>query len=239
MLQTDIYDGSHLFWPQPFGMNSVLYGDTQARPGKKSAVKNSPNSSPNSSPKPSVPDEGALIERAKNDPVAFGELYERYVGKIYSYVYYRTGNEHDAEDLTARVFFRALKRMSSYTHRGLPFSAWLYRIAHNLVANWHRDQSRRKMVPLDEYLVFSLKHEAPEYATESREEQEFLLNMIRQLPAERQQLLVLKFIEHMSNAEIGAVMNRSEGAIKSLYHRTLVELRDNLEQRSDIHFDGD
>ncbi len=182
--------------------------------------------------KPPAADERALIERAKREPDAFGELYERYLGKIYSYVYYRTGNEHDAEDLTARVFFRALKRLPSYTDRGLPFSAWLYRIAHNLVANWHRDQSRRKIVPLDEFVVDGLQSEAPEYAAENREEQEFLLDTIRRLPADRQQLLILKFIEHLSNAEIGAVMNRSEGAIKSLYHRTLLSLRDDLEQHT-------
>lgn len=180
--------------------------------------------------KPPATDDSALIERAKKEPEAFGDLYERYVGKIYSYVYYRTGNEHDAEDLTARVFFRALKRLPSYTDRGLPFSAWLYRIAHNLVANWHRDQSRRKIVPLDDTIVSGLQAEAPEYAAETHEEQEFLLSTIRQLPAERQQLLILKFIEHMSNAEIGSVMNRSEGAIKSLYHRTLLSLRDDLEK---------
>ncbi|MBM4423972.1 MAG: sigma-70 family RNA polymerase sigma factor [Chloroflexi bacterium] len=179
-----------------------------------------------------APDEHRLIELAKCDPTSFGELYERYVGRIYSYVYYRTGNEHDAEDLTARVFFRALKRLPSYSDRGLPFSAWLYRIAHNLVANWHRDQGRRKIVPLDEYVVNGIQSEAPEYAAESREEQEFLLDIIRQLPAERQQLLILKFVEHMSNAEIGAVLNRSEGAIKSLYHRTLLTLRDDLERRT-------
>jgi len=179
--------------------------------------------------KPPTAQDSALIERAKVDPLVFGELYERYVGKIYSYIYYRTGNEYDAEDLTARVFFRAMKRLPSYTDRGLPFSAWLYRIAHNLVANWHRDQSRRKIVPLDEYIVYGLQSEAPEYAAESREDQDFLLEMVRRLPAERQQLLVLKFIEQMSNAEIGTVMNRSEGAIKSLYHRTLVDLRDDLD----------
>jgi RNA polymerase sigma-70 factor (ECF subfamily) len=182
--------------------------------------------------KPPAADERALIERAKREPDAFGELYERYLGKIYSYVYYRTGNEHDAEDLTARVFFRALKRLPSYTDRGLPFSAWLYRIAHNLVANWHRDQSRRKIVPLDEFVVDGLQSEAPEYAAENREEQKLLLDTIRRLPADRQQLLILKFIEHLSNAEIGAMMNRSEGAIKSLYHRTLLSLRDDLEQHT-------
>lgn len=182
--------------------------------------------------KPPAADERVLIERAKKDPDAFGELYDRYVGRIYSYTYYRTGNEHEAEDLTARVFFRALKRLPSYTDRGLPFSAWLYRIAHNLVANWHRDQSRRKIVPLDEFVVDGIQSEAPEWAAENREEQEFLLDTIRSLPAERQQLLILKFIEQMSNAEIGAVMNRSEGAIKSLYHRTLLNLRDDLERRT-------
>jgi RNA polymerase sigma-70 factor (ECF subfamily) len=177
-------------------------------------------------------DERVLIEKAKKDAGAFGDLYERYVGKIYSYVYYRTGNEHDAEDITARVFIRALKRLPDYADRGLPFSAWLYRIAHNLVANWHRDQSRRRVVPLDEFVVDGLQTEAPEYAAENREERELLLETIRRLPAERQQLLILKFIEHLSNAEIGAVMNRSEGAIKSLYHRTLLTLRDDLEQQS-------
>jgi RNA polymerase sigma-70 factor, ECF subfamily len=182
--------------------------------------------------KPPAPDEPALIEQAKRDSDAFGQLYERYVGKIYNYIYYRTGNQHDAEDLTARVFFRALKRLPSYTDRGLPFSAWLYRIAHNLVANWHRDQGRRKIVPLDEYIVNGLQSEAPEYAAESHEETEFLLETIRRLPAERQQLLVLKFTEHLSNAEIGEVLDRSEGAIKSLYHRTLLSLRDDIEKKT-------
>jgi len=182
--------------------------------------------------KPPAADEPQLIEAAKRDPDAFGILYERYVGKIYTYIYYRTSNEHDAEDLTARVFMKAFKRLSSYTDRGLPFSAWLYRIAHNLVANWHRDQSRRQVVPLDEYIVDGLQTEAPEYAAESHQEEAALLETIRRLPAERQQLLVLKFVERLPNAEIGKVMDRSEGAIKSLYHRTLLSLRDDIEKQT-------
>ncbi|MBI3360229.1 MAG: sigma-70 family RNA polymerase sigma factor [Chloroflexi bacterium] len=177
-------------------------------------------------------EEAKLVERAKTDPDAFGELYERYVKKIYNYIYYRTGNEHDAEDLTARVFFRALEHLDSYTARGLPFSAWLYRIAHNLVANWHRDRGRQKVVPLDEVIVYGLRGEAPEALAEHREEQERLLKAIRRLPGERQQLLLLKFVERLSNAEIGLVMGRSEGAVKSLYHRTLLTLRDRLEPSS-------
>ena len=176
-------------------------------------------------------DDAALVAAAKADSAAFGPLYERYVGKIYNYLYYRTGNAHDAEDLTARVFQRALTGLDRYTSRGLPFSAWLYRIAHNLVANWHRDQSRRKHLPLHEIGVEDLRGlsaEAPERLAESQEERATLLRAIRRLPAERQQLLILKFVEQLSNAEIGVVLGRSEGAVKSLYHRTLLALRDEL-----------
>jgi RNA polymerase sigma-70 factor, ECF subfamily len=183
-------------------------------------------------------DDAALVARAKADIAAFGELYERYVGRIYNYLYYRTGNTHDAEDLTARVFQRALTGLDRYTSRGLPFSAWLYRIAHNLVANWHRDQGRRQHLALDELgakdfrLAQDLRGnaggEAPETQAETQEEQARLMRAIRRLPEERQQLLVLKFVEQLSNAEIGAVLDRSEGAVKSLYHRTLLALRDEL-----------
>jgi RNA polymerase sigma-70 factor (ECF subfamily) len=176
-------------------------------------------------------DDAALVAAAKADSAAFGALYERYVGKIYNYLYYRTGNAHDAEDLTARVFQRALTGLDRYTSRGLPFSAWLYRIAHNLVANWHRDQGRRTHLPLHEVggqELRGLSAEAPEHLAESQEERETLMRAIRRLPGERQQLLILKFVEQLSNAEIGVVLGRSEGAVKSLYHRTLLALRDEL-----------
>ena len=176
-------------------------------------------------------DDLELVELAQNDDKdAFGELYERYIDKIYNYVYYRTGNPHDAEDLTARVFFRAMGHIDTYADRGVPFQAWLYRIAHNLVANWHRDRSRRKVIPLDEYIADSLSSDAPEYETEHKEERESLIAAVRRLPEDRQLLLNLKFIDHLSNAEIGTILNRTEGAIKSLYHRTLLSLRAELER---------
>jgi RNA polymerase sigma-70 factor (ECF subfamily) len=176
-------------------------------------------------------DDAALVARAKAEGEAFGVLYERYVKKIYNYMYYRTGNEHDAEDLTARVFQRALAHLEHYTERGLPFSAWLYRIAHNLVANWHRDQGRHTVLPLEHVAsqeLQALGAERPEAMTETRQEREALRQAVRRLPGERQELLILKFVERLSNAEIGAIMNRSEGAVKSLYHRTLLALRDEL-----------
>ena len=175
---------------------------------------------------PDLKDEKTLLLAAQEDQEAFGALYERYVGRIYNYIYYRTGNQHDAEDLTARVFFRALRHIEYYTDRGLPFSAWLYRIAHNLVANWHRDNSRRKEVPLEEIILVRQGSEHPEVLLMQSEEQDNLLEIIRGLPPERQQLLILKFVEHLSNAEIGQIMGRSEGAVKSLYHRTLLSMRD-------------
>lgn len=182
-------------------------------------------------------DDSTLVALAREDRAAFGELYERYARKVYNYIYYRVGNHHDAEDLTARVFHRALLHIQTYVERGLPFQAWLYRIAHNLVANWHRDRNRRKVIPLDEFVGARLREDAPDGATEAREEQERLMRAIRELPEERQQLLILKFVDHLSNQEIGEIMERSEGAIKSLYHRTLLSLRETLEdeeQRSPV-----
>ena len=175
--------------------------------------------------------EEQLIERAKHDADAFGLLYERYVDRIYNYIFYRTGDSHEAEDLTARVFYRALGHMDEYRQRGAPFAAWLYRIAHNLVANWHRDRSRRRDVRLDDVMALAEKRDGPERLAEQGEEARVLLGAMSQLPAERQQLLILKFVDGMSNAEIAQVMGRSEGAIKSLYHRTLIALREELKTR--------
>jgi RNA polymerase sigma-70 factor (ECF subfamily) len=186
-------------------------------------------------------DEKALALAAQGDQEAFGVLYERYVGRIYNYIYYRTGNQHDAEDLTARVFVRALRHIENYTDRGLPFSAWLYRIAHNLVANWHRDNSRRREVPLEEIILVRFSSEHPEVSLMQNEDREGLLQIIRRLPPERQQLLILKFVEHLSNAEIGQIMGRTEGAVKSLYHRTLLTLRDEfiqIKQTGSINQEG-
>ena len=173
-------------------------------------------------------DDAALVENAQRNPEEFGVIYERYVQKIYTYIYYRTGNVHDAEDLTTTVFIQAMNHLPRYTNRGLPFSAWLYRIAHNLVSNWYRDQKRSEVVNLETNKLTADPNDSPDRVTVTNEETEMLLDAIRSLPADRQELLILKFIEKLSNKEIGKTMRRSEGAIKSLYHRTLLTLRQNL-----------
>lgn len=176
----------------------------------------------------------ALINNAKTNPEAFGLLYERYVDRIYNYVYYRVGSTGDAEDLTARVFFKALKSIGSYRHMGLPFSAWLYRIAHNLVANYHRDRSKAEEISIENLSIVDTNRMAyPEEFAAERQENAFLLKLVNDLSPQKRELIILKFIDRLSNEEIGKIFGKTEGAIKSLYHRTLVELKERAKQNRD------
>jgi RNA polymerase sigma-70 factor (ECF subfamily) len=179
--------------------------------------------------------EETLVERAKEDPLAFGLLYEKYIDRIYNYIFHRTSNVLEAEDLTSRTFYQALQNIQNYTDRGVPFSAWLYRIAHNLVANWHRDRSRRQITSLEDLAVVSKSKTSPDHLAEQNDKERALWEAIGRLHPDRQELLILKFSEGLSNAEIGQIMGRSEGAIKSLYHRTLLALRQDLEERGFLY----
>ena len=176
-----------------------------------------------------VDEEAALVLRAQNDPAAFGILYERYIDRVYAYIYHRVGNTQDTEDLTARTFYRALDKLHTYEDRGLPFSAWLFRIAHNLVANWHRDRGRRRFLSLDKLWSHSREGDTPEEKVEQAERNEALWEAIDSLPDDRRNLLLYKFSSRLSNLEIGEMMDKSESAIKSLYFRTLAALRKELE----------
>jgi RNA polymerase sigma-70 factor, ECF subfamily len=179
----------------------------------------------------SVLDENRLVELARGDPEAFGELYRRNVNRIYTYVFYRVGNAADAEDLTARTFYQALGGIHRYVDQGVPFLAWLYRIAHNLVANHHRTRARWKETSLEQRENQVNAAERPERMVESSERRRALLSAIGRQPEERQHLLVLKFTERLSNEEIGRLMGRTESSVKSLYFRTLRALRADLEAR--------
>ncbi len=176
-------------------------------------------------------DEPQLVMQARQDPAAFGVLYERYIDRIYAYIYHRVGNAQDTEDLTARTFYRALDKLDTYEDRGLPFSAWLFRIAHNLVANWHRDRGRRRFLSLDKLWSHSKEGDSPEEQLEEEEKSEALWAAINRLPKERRDLLLYKFSSRLSNIEIGEMMDKSESAIKSLYFRTLATLRKDLENK--------
>ncbi len=182
-----------------------------------------------------ITDENAVKLASDGNSEAFSYLYEQNVKRIYNYIYYRIGSEQDAEDLTARVFHRAFGRIGSYEEKGVPFSAWLYRIAHNLIANWHRDNFRRREVSLEDQIDFPHHGDLPERMVERNQEKEMLLKAIRNLSPDRQQLILLKYLEDLSNAEIAVIMRRTEGAIKSLYHRSLLALREELEKNEKYH----
>ena len=222
-----------------FSLISVLLVPMLTRLALRAAVPNEDESESDAAP-PEETDTD-LAKRARTSREAFGELYERRVADIYRYVYYRVGSVEDTEDLTARVFARALKHIHNYNDRGLPFMAWLYRIAHNVVANYHRDSSRHPSVPLDDVDMETASYgqaaalqedsaAATDLRIDSERERAKLIEAIRKLPEERQQLVVLKFVQQLQNVEIGQIMSRSEGAIKSLYHRTLAQLRELMEE---------
>jgi RNA polymerase sigma-70 factor (ECF subfamily) len=176
--------------------------------------------------KPTEPNIDIIDKAISGDYDAFGDLYQENIQRIYNYIYYRTGNRSDAEDLTARVFQRALRHIQTYKKTEVPFSAWLYRIAHNLVANFYRDNNRKREVSIEEQEYYLPQPEHLESTLIKNEQVESLLQVIRKLPSDRQLVIILKFIEDMSNIEIAKILGRSEGAVKSLYHRTLLDLRE-------------
>ena len=171
--------------------------------------------------------ESELVSMATaGDSDAFGALYAKYIDQIYNYIYYRTSNGKDAEDLCSRVFIRALNHIERYEDRGYPFSAWLYRIAHNLVINWYRDQEKAEVISLSEQYPPPRMAGSIEDRIEREDEKDALLRVISNLPEDRKELLILKHVEGLTNSEIGQIMDRTEGAVKALYHRTLESLRD-------------
>jgi RNA polymerase sigma-70 factor (ECF subfamily) len=177
-----------------------------------------------------APDEAALVAAAQRDPQAFGALYELYVDRIYRYAYRRVGTHHDAEDVTAQTFQQALAALPQYEWRGLPFGAWLFRIAGNVVNRRGRTGGRE--VAVEDVTVFSGFEETDDDPADEvwrAEEASELVDLVRGLPPDQQRVLVLKFSQGLKNREIGDLMGRSEGAIKQLVHRALVTLRARIE----------
>lgn len=176
-------------------------------------------------------DERALVEAARRDPEAFGELYSRHVDPIFSYIFHRVRNRVDAEDLTAVVFSRALAALPDFDWRNVPFRAWLYRIAGNLVADyWRRGRERS---PLDEALGVPDPGPSPAEAAEAGELRARLHAAIARLPDPQQEAIVLHFAQGLTYRQIAQVIGRSEGAAKQLVHRALVALRAALEEDAD------
>ena len=166
-----------------------------------------------------------LVERAqRGNRDALEELYLLHFDRIYSYLHMSVGNRHDAEDLTTQTFLRMLESINRFRWQSAPFSAWLFRIAHNLAMAHFR--AHRRWQPEEDV------PEPPGSAEPSAEAEamqsigrQSMLELIEGLSSEQQQVLTLKFVFNFSNGEVATILGKTEGAIKSLQHRALVSLQ--------------
>ena len=166
-----------------------------------------------------------LVERGQQgDRDALEELYLIHFDRIYSYLHVSVGNRHDAEDLTTQTFLKMLEKIGSFKWQSAPFSAWLFRIAHNLAMDHFR--ARRRWQP-EEEVPEPPGEEEPSAELEAMQTigRESMLKLIDRLSPEQQQVLTLKFVFNLPNAEVAAILDKTEGAIKSLQHRALVSLQ--------------
>ncbi len=171
-----------------------------------------------------------LVERAQQgDRDALEELYLIHFDRIYGYLHMSLGNRHDAEDLTTQTFLKMLESIGKFRFQAAPFSAWLFRIAHNLAMDHFR--ARRRWQPEEEV------PEPPGDAEPSAEllamqsiGRQSMLELIEGLSHEQQQVLTLKFVFNFANGDVATILGKTEGAIKSLQHRALASLQKQLEQ---------
>ena len=173
----------------------------------------------------------ALVERGQNgDRDALEELYLIHFDRVYGYLHVSVGNRHDAEDLTTQTFLKMLEKIGSFKWQSAPFSAWLFRIAHNLAMDHFR--SRKRWQP-EEEVPEAPGSEEPSAELEAMQTigRESMLKLIERLSPEQQQVLTLKFVFNFPNAEVAAILGKTEGAIKSLQHRALASLQKQLAQQ--------
>ncbi len=167
--------------------------------------------------------EERLVDRARElDETAWATIYQRHAQQVYSYIYFRLGDQHVAEDLTADVFVRAVSGIKRYSYRGTPLLAWLYRIAHNVTAD-HRKTAARRAANVIQGDIPDIEADDDELG--ARDERRDMLGAIRKLTQDQQQVVILRFYAGMSSAEVGAVIGKPEGAVKALQTRAMRALR--------------
>jgi RNA polymerase sigma-70 factor (ECF subfamily) len=173
-------------------------------------------------------DDEVLISRAvEGERDAFGQLYERYALRVFRHVYFLTGDVQLSEDITAQTFLNALEAMPRYQMRGAPFVAWLLRIASNLVIN-HRKSLKNNNSYLPETIEAEEAQYSPEKCTEAKVDSERVWEMVRRLPYDQRQVVVMRFIDGLGYPEIAIVLNKSIGAVRVIQFRALSNLRDML-----------
>jgi len=159
----------------------------------------------------------------------FSDFYRSHLRDIYNYTYYRTGNHHDAEDITTQTFIQAYRHFERAQREsdGRPLRPWLVRIAHNLVANYYRDRARKPTAVLDAAEVIGAPGSTEDLVV-GREEATAVLKGVQKLPEERREALIMRFAMGMDNKEIARALGKSEGATKVLIHRAIKQLEENL-----------
>lgn len=163
-----------------------------------------------------------LIEAAQRDPARFGDIYERYFDRVYAYVARRVGNRDAAQDLTADVFHRALANIGKYESRGVPFGAWLFRIASNAIADKWKHAAKEAGNPVAEEI------ESGKSDIDAAEHRAQLFQSVRTLPLDQRRVIQMRFAEEKSIREIADALRKTEGAIKQLQFRALQNLRDRM-----------
>jgi RNA polymerase sigma-70 factor (ECF subfamily) len=166
-----------------------------------------------------------LVERAqRGDRAALEDLYLIHFDRIYSYLHMSVGSRHDAEDLTTQTFVKMLESIGRFQWQAVPFSAWLFRIAHNLAMDHFR--SRRRWQPEEEIPEPSgIEETSAEEQALAAIGQTGLIELIGRLSPEQRQVLTLKFVFRFSNGEAASILGKTEGAVKSLQHRALSSLQ--------------
>jgi len=166
----------------------------------------------------------ADVRAAQADRSAFAILYHRYLNRVYGYAFYQLGDHHDAEDATERTFTAALKALPGFRDEGATFRAWLFRIAHRTISNHRRSRARRRTEPLPDRFDRPAPDADPAGIVARAEELRVIARAIAELPDDRRQVVLLRFVDDLSSREIGQVMDRSEGAARVLLHRALRDL---------------
>jgi RNA polymerase sigma-70 factor (ECF subfamily) len=188
------------------------------------AANKAASANPAAQPKEEVLAEWELVRRAQRfDEDAVRTIYETYYPKIYNYAFMQMGDVQAAEDLASDVMLKVIEAIQTYKFKGLPFGAWVFRIARNRLIDLHRRRKRRGEVDLSETISTALAN--PQVLAERALERGQIQVALKHLTPEQRQVIVLKFIEGFDNRSVGRIMGRSEGAIKSLQHRALGALR--------------
>jgi RNA polymerase sigma-70 factor (ECF subfamily) len=175
-----------------------------------------------------VQEELDLVQRARQgEQEAFAQLYESHFDKIFRYVVVKIRNQAEAEDMTQQVFIKAYESIGSYQSQGVPFTAWLFRIAHNQMVDYVRKQSKKQTVPLDESLQIKDDSDV-EHEVEVKIEMEKVVLATAKLTKAQREVISLRFAGGLSITEAAKTMRKSEGAIKALQHSAILALRKTL-----------